>query len=75
MKPTKRKLSLNAQTLRNLTPGQLGRVGGGISSAMETKCSTVEDTNCVETGTCPTINGSCNTGCCNPHTAPCSNFC
>ena len=75
MKPMKRKLSLNPQTLRNLTPAQLGQVGGAYSSAMDTKCSTVDDTNCLETGQCETLGGSCNTACCDPHTANCSNFC
>ena len=75
MKPIKRKLRLHAQTLRNLTPGELERLGTGATSKTPTMCSTVDDTNCVDTGTCPTLNGSCVTGCCDPHTANCSNFC
>jgi hypothetical protein len=76
MKHTHRKLSLHAQTLRNLSAGQLGQVVGAYSSAKATMCSTVEDTNCIETGTCASINGSCVTGCCDPHTAGnCSNAC
>ena len=75
MKPTRRKLILHAQTLRNLSPGEFGRVASGMTSKTPTMCSTEEDTNCVDTGTCPTLNGSCVTGCCDPHTRNCSNFC
>ncbi len=75
MKPSKRKLSLHAQTLRNLSTSQLGKVSGGFSSQRDNMCSTLEDTNCEYTGQCPTLGGSCITGCCDPHTANCSNFC
>ena len=71
MKPTKRKLSLRAQTLRNLSPGELGRVGGGYSSAAATMCSTQKDTNCI-----PTFNFYCDSQSCDPYTAGmCSNSC
>jgi hypothetical protein len=46
MKRTKRKLSLHAQTLRNLSPVQLERVVGAYSSAAATMCSTWRETGC-----------------------------
>jgi hypothetical protein len=46
MKHTKRKLSLHAQTLRNLSSGELERVAGAYSSAEATMCSTWLDTGC-----------------------------
>jgi hypothetical protein len=63
MKPTKRKLILRAQTLRNLSVDQLGRVFGGVSSARSRMCSTFEDTGCLPSGndTCQTTNCSDNT--------------
>lgn len=70
MKPTKRKLSLNQQTLRNLTPAELHRVAGAVSSAQDSRCSTWNDTGCCtvtaadscNTLRCPT--GTCPTGYC-----------
>jgi hypothetical protein len=66
MKSIKRKLSLNAQTLRHLSIDQLGRVAGGMSSERAKLCSTVEDTGCLETGggpcasyICPTMYQTC----------------
>jgi hypothetical protein len=68
MKPTKRKLSLQSQTLRHLAADQLGRVYGGLSSARGHFCSTWEDTGCCPTGqpncatpTCPTEADGCTT--------------
>jgi len=69
MKPTKRKLSLHAQTLRNLSPDALARIGGGYSSARATMCSTWVDTGCVPSGAdfCNTL--GCPTQGCNSN--PC----
>jgi hypothetical protein len=63
MKPTKRKLSLHAQTLRHLTTTHLGRVFGGVSSARGGQCSTLDDTGCLPSGndTCQTTNCTDNT--------------
>jgi hypothetical protein len=68
MKSTKRKLSLQAQTLRHLSSEQLGQIFGGLSSAKATMCSTVEDTGCLpsgndycQSGTCPTNAYGCTT--------------
>jgi hypothetical protein len=71
MKHTKPKLSLHAQTLRNLSAGQLGQIVGAYSSARATMCSTWVDTGCcgpsandycMSTG-CPTAQGPCSTAC------------
>jgi len=76
MTRNKRKLSLRAQTLRNLSPDQFERVAGGVSSQLGSRCSTAADLNCTfDSGTCDSINPSCITSCCDPHTANCSNFC
>jgi hypothetical protein len=70
MKPTKRKLSIQAQTLRNLSPGQLEQVVGAYSSARATMCSTKADTGCTPSG-----NDYCmSTGCATAQ-GPCSNAC
>ena len=68
MKPTKRKLSLNTQTLRHLTTQQLGRVHGGVSSLRDNACSTDNDTGCTncDSSECIdaiTIGPACSVGC------------
>ena len=61
MKPTKRKLTLQSQTLRHLAIDELADVYGGLSSARGYVCSTKKDTGCeptqqpsCATPTCPT---------------------
>jgi hypothetical protein len=61
MKPIRRKLSLHAETLRQLGRNDLSHVAGGIGTVMRA-CSTMEDSNCCHTGAdcdtsaCPSAN-------------------
>lgn len=69
MKPIKRKLSLQAQTLRHLTTDQLRQIAGGVSSARGTMCSTIEDTGCLPSG-----NDYCASTACNTQQAACQPY-
>jgi hypothetical protein len=57
MKPLRRKLSLRAETIRQLGQHDLRHVAGGQGTVMH-ECSTMEDTNCCHTGT------DCDSGLC-----------
>ena len=46
----RRKLALKTETIRNLTPQELGNVVGGLGT-VGMRCSTMADSNCCQGGT------------------------
>ena len=58
MKRSTRKLALDTSTLRNLTPTELTKVAGGLSSA-KVWCSTFGDTGCCDFQATDNCTGGC----------------
>ena len=54
MKKVQKKLSLNAETVRTLTPGEQGQVMGGKTTAITCTCPTTRTIDAARTQYCTT---------------------